>query len=105
MLVSADVLEGDRKGDLYQARHNTATRFCVVYQEHWVSRPKSMLTVEHKARPPRNPNDDLDDFVQVSEPVLDRLYQIQERDGRAVWTAVRTCPPSPKIRNFPLNPQ
>jgi hypothetical protein len=81
--LPADVSPTGTKGYVYQAEDERANRYCFVYKDHWLQTFKS-----------HRPND----FVLVDKnyPVLDKLFLIEEKEGREMWTDVRACPESPR---------
>ena len=91
-----DLVVAGKKGYVYQAQGGAKRRYCFVYKDHWLPLLKSYLPADERAKYPEETGDYDAAFVDKNYPVLDKLFLIQENDGRRTWTVVRKCPASPR---------
>jgi hypothetical protein len=94
--VPPDVPGAGKKGYLYQAEDDMKRRYCLVYKDHWRPFLKSYLPPDERRKYPEKTANLDDAFVDKNYPVLDKLFLIQENDGRPTWTIFRECPESPR---------
>ena len=94
--VPPDVPGAGKQGYVYQAQDDAKRRYCFVYKDHWLPLLKSCLPAHERAKYPKNTGNYDDAFVDKNYPVLDKLFLIQEIDGRPTWTVVRECSKSPR---------
>jgi hypothetical protein len=91
-----DLLGAGKKGFVYQAQDDTKRRYCFAYKDQWLPLLKSDLPADERAKYPEKTGKFDDAYVNKKYPVLDKLFLIQEIEGRPTWTVVRECPKSPR---------
>jgi hypothetical protein len=90
--IPANVIGPSKTGECY-GDIGDASRYCIVYKNHWRSFPRIYCPIKGKEVLDRGEKD----FVLVNFPVVDRVFSIDERaDGEPSWVLIRECPPSPR---------
>jgi hypothetical protein len=95
-VVPQDVPGAGKTGYVYQAQDDAKRRYCFVYKDHWRPFLKSYLPAAERAKYPEKTGTLDDAFVDKNYPVLERLFLIEEIDGRPTWTVIHECPESPR---------
>ena len=93
--VPPDAPAAGKKGDVYRAQDGAGKWYCLVFKDHWLSYPRSSLPADERSKYPDAVRPAEDAYVDKTHPVLDKLFLIQEADGRPSWTVLRECPESP----------